>query len=235
MNSKIHILLPAAGIGSRFGTEHGKPKQYMPFGDSLLIDHSLNQLMSLCLNGQVIVGIAEEDIWWPTTSASKLPEVLSVKGGASRARTVTNMLAAIDGATEHDWVLVHDAVRPCISKESLASLISELETTEASGISLGKPVYEAVKRVSDKSLVLSSENRDGLWTTQTPQVFRYAALKASLDACLQQNLSFDDEMMALHHLGYKTAMLEGSAWNIKITKAQDLPLAKQYWQIMQNS
>ena len=128
---------------------------------------------------------------------------------------------------------------PCIDQHSLQPLLQALEFSTASnavsGISLGKPLYEAIKRVSDDGLVLQSEDRQGLWATQTPQIFRYSALKHALMACIEEGLSFDDEMMALHHLGYKTLMVEGSAWNIKITKAQDLSLAESYWQIMQTA
>ena len=255
---RLHILVPAAGIGRRFGAD--RPKQYMRFLETSLIDHSLNQLQKLKstalqiegldLKGCFIVGVDARDGYWASTKASESSQIIRVAGGATRAKTVSNMLAAIEvsqsedtrggkpvESLKDDWVLIHDAVRPCISQQSLEGLLMRLTNSSASGLSLGRPIYEAVKRVSKdpKQLkVLSSEDRDGLWTTQTPQIFRFQALKSSLDACLREDLNFDDEMMALHHSGFETEMVRGSPWNLKITQSEDLQIARNYWQIMTN-
>ena len=239
MSKPIHILIPAAGIGKRFNAD--RPKQYMPFLDTSVLDHCIAQLRDILDQGQFIVGISKEDIWWPQSEAAKDEKIQSVLGGASRAESVNNMLLALGEVDDQDWILVHDVVRPCIDRQSLQPLLDALEPSSenlensVSGLSLGKPLYEAIKRISDDGRVLQSEDRQGLWATQTPQVFRYSALKHALAICIEQGLSFDDEMMALHHLGYSTSMVEGSAWNIKITKSQDLSLAKTYWQLMQAS
>ena len=248
MSKPIHILIPAAGIGKRFNAD--RPKQYMPFFDTSVLDHCIAQLRDILDQGQFIVGLSKEDTWWPQSEAAKDKKIQSVLGGPSRAESVNNMLLALGAVDDQDWVLVHDVVRPCINRQSLQPLLDALELSSdssenskssassessASGLSLGKPLYEAMKRVSDDGRVLQSEDRHGLWATQTPQVFRYSALKHALTACIEQGLSFDDEMMALHHLGYATSMVEGPAWNIKITKSQDLSLAETYWQLMQAS
>lgn len=230
--NKIHILIPAAGSGLRFGA--GKPKQYSRFMDGLLIDHSISQLQKVISPESLYVGLALEDLYWSETQSSQSDQVNAVIGGDTRAETVSNMLEALGEADAEDWILIHDAVRPCIDQSSLQPLMDSLASTQASGLSLGRPVHEAVKRVSDNLQVLESENRDGLWTTQTPQVFRYSALMQSMQLCMQQSLSFDDEMMALHHAGFTTEMVLGKAFNIKITTRGDLSLAEKYWHIMQS-
>jgi 2-C-methyl-D-erythritol 4-phosphate cytidylyltransferase len=232
MPTKLHILVPASGLGLRFNAD--RPKQYLPFLGITLLDHCLSQLMSLPYTGQFIVGLAEDDPWWDQTDSGKSNSIRTVIGGATRAETVSNMLRALRDVDLQDWVLVHDAVRPCVSKNSLQPLLDAMQVTQADGLSLGRPIYEAVKRVSDQGKVLVSEKREGLWTIQTPQVFRIEALEKSLQACLDESLSFDDEMMALHHLGYTTGMVQGSALNIKVTTREDLSLAGHYWQIMQS-
>lgn len=233
MTNRIHALVPAAGTGQRFGAD--RPKQYLPFLQGMLIEHTILQLLELVNPQTLIVGLGREDSYWDKSLAGKSGQVVSVEGGKTRAETVFNMLSALDTPQPEDWVLVHDAVRPCIDAASLQPMLDILESTGVSGLSLGRPVHEAVKRVSDQGEVMQSENRTGLWLTQTPQIFRYPALLQSMQQCMQQGLSFDDEMMALHHYGYATEMLPGSAFNIKVTTPGDLELAEQYWQIMQES
>lgn len=228
---KIHVLIPAAGSGQRFGGE--RPKQYSSFRDGLLIDHSIAQLQKLVEPEILILGLAKDDAFWSETESSRSETVKTVVGGKTRAETVFNMLSVLEDVDAHDWVLIHDAVRPCIDKASLKPLLESLKTTRANGLSLGRPVHEAVKRVSETALVLQSETRDGLWLTQTPQVFRYPALHKSMQVCMDQSHSFDDEMMALHYSGFGTEMITGSPLNIKITTADDLSLAEDYWNIMQ--
>lgn len=230
MNNKIHVLVPAAGSGLRFGA--GKPKQYLGFQDGLLIDHTISQLLKLISPQNLIVGLALEDSFWSETLSSKLDPVKTAIGGDTRAQTVSHLLAALGEVDGQDWVLIHDVVRPCIDEDSFASLFNAMTNTQASGLSLGRPVHEAVKRVSEDGRVLKSENRGGLWATQTPQVFRYTALLESMQKCMQQELHFDDEMMALHHYGFGTEMVEGSPLNIKITTSDELELAERYWKIM---
>lgn len=224
------MLVPAAGSGLRFGA--GKPKQYSVFQDGLLIDHTISQLLELTSPQSLIVGLALEDSYWVETDSSKLSQVKKVIGGDTRAQTVSHMLSALGQVDGDDWVLIHDAVRPCIDKASLQPLMESMETTQASGLSLGRPVHQAVKRVSEERVVLQSENREGLWLTQTPQVFRFAALEQSMQKCMEESLRFDDEMMALHHSGFATEMVLGTAFNIKITTQDDLSLAETYWSIM---
>ena len=228
---RIHVLIPAAGLGQRFGGD--RPKQYSNFLDGLLIDHSITQLQKLVDPEILILGLAKDDNFWAETKSSQSETVKTVLGGKTRAETVFNMLSVLEDVDANDWILIHDVVRPCIDKASLKPLLESLNSTRASGLSLGRPVQEAVKRVSEEALVLQSENREGLWLTQTPQVFRYPALHKSMQRCMDQSLSFDDEMMALHHSGYPTEMVIGSALNIKITVAEDLSLAESYWKIMQ--
>lgn len=231
VDPRIHVLIPAAGAGQRFGGD--RPKQYSDFLGGLLIDHTISQIQKLVDSQILILGLARDDVFWRETESSQSEAVKTVVGGDTRAETVFNMLSVLEGVDANDWVLIHDVVRPCIDKASLKFLLKSLSSTRASGLSLGRPVHEAVKRVSAEALVLESENREGLWLTQTPQVFRYPALHKSMQRCMDQSLSFDDEMMALHHCGFPTEMVVGSPLNIKITTQDDLSLAENYWKIMQ--
>jgi|SaaInlV_100m_DNA_5_1039725.scaffolds.fasta_scaffold04659_6 2-C-methyl-D-erythritol 4-phosphate cytidylyltransferase len=232
MTPELHVLIPAAGSGQRFASDI--PKQYATFLDLFLLDHSVDQLIRLVAPKNLIVGLAEDDPLWSKTQASQSSAVKSVIGGTTRAETVFNMISALENIEADDWVLVHDAVRPCINSTGLKPLLDALLSTGASGISLGQQVNQAVKRVSEQGTVIRSEIREGLWLTHTPQVFRYSALLESMQGCMQEGLSFDDEMMALHHFGFATEMVEGSALNIKITEPDDLRLAENYWKIMQS-
>jgi len=216
-----YAIVPAAGSGSRFGAE--KPKQYLDLLGRPLIFHTLAALVACPDIERVWVVLAPDDPWWPRYDWSELGSKLETVrcGGATRAESVTNGLqAASMVATDDDWVLVHDAARPCLSPAMLDALFAELARDSVGGI-LAVPVADTLKRADAEQRVVATEPRDGLWQAQTPQMFRYGRLCEALEKCLEVT----DEAGAIEALGLKPKLVRGDATNLKVTYPADLALA----------
>ena len=216
-----YAIIPAAGSGSRFGSE--KPKQYLDLLGRPLIYHTLAALTACPDIERVWVVLAPDDPWWPQYDWSGLGAKLETVrcGGATRAESVTNGLqAAAMVAADDDWILVHDAARPCLSAAMLDSLISELADDPVGGI-LAVPVADTLKRADADQRVAATEPRDGLWQAQTPQMFRYGQLQKSL----KNEISVTDEAGAIEAAGLKPKLVRGDSTNLKVTWPADLALA----------
>lgn len=214
-------IVPAAGSGSRFGAE--KPKQYLDLLGRPLIFHTLKALTACPDIERVWVVLAPDDPWWPRTDWSELGAKLETVrcGGATRAESVSNGLqAAAMVAADDDWVLVHDAARPCLSPAMLDALFADLANDPVGGI-LAVPVADTLKRADAAQRVAATEPRDGLWQAQTPQMFRYGRLCAALASC--RNVT--DEAGAIEAMGLQPRLVRGDATNLKVTYPADLPLA----------
>ncbi len=216
-----YAIVPAAGSGSRFGAE--KPKQYLDLLGRPLIFHTLRALTACPDIERVWVVLAPDDPWWPRFDWSELGAKLETVrcGGATRAESVTNGLqAAAMVAADDDWVLVHDAARPCISATMLDALFADLAQDPVGGI-LAVPVADTLKRADTEQRVAATEPRDGLWQAQTPQMFRYGLLCDALQKCRDVT----DEAGAVEALGLKPKLVRGDATNLKVTYPADLALA----------
>lgn len=216
-----YAIVPAAGSGSRFGAE--KPKQYLDLLGRPLIFHTLAALVACPAIERVWVVLAPDDPWWPRYDWSELgPKLETVAcGGATRAESVGNGLrAAAMVAADDDWILVHDAARPCLDQAMLAALFAELAADPVGGI-LAVPVADTIKRADDAQRVAATEPRDGLWQAQTPQMFRYGLLREALDG----TRAVTDEAGAIEALGRKPKLVRGDATNLKVTYPADLALA----------
>lgn len=216
-----YAIVPAAGSGSRFGAE--KPKQYLDLLGRPLIFHTLKALTACPDIERVWVVLAPDDPWWPRYDWSELGAKLETVrcGGATRAESVTNGLqAAAMVAADDDWVLVHDAARPCISAAMLDALFADLAQDPVGGI-LAVPVADTLKRADTEQRVAATEPRDGLWQAQTPQMFRYGLLCDALQKCRDVT----DEAGAVEALGLKPKLVRGDATNLKVTYPADLALA----------
>ena len=216
-----YAIVPAAGSGSRFGAE--KPKQYLDLLGRPLIFHTLKALTACPDIERVWVVLAPDDPWWPRYDWSELGAKLETVrcGGATRAESVTNGLqAAAMVAADDDWVLVHDAARPCISAAMLDALFADLAQDPVGGI-LAVPVADTLKRADTEQRVAATEPRDGLWQAQTPQMFRYGLLGDALQPCRDVT----DEAGAVEALGLKPKLVRGDATNLKVTYPADLALA----------
>ena len=216
-----YAIVPAAGSGSRFGAE--KPKQYLDLLGRPLIFHTLKALTACPDIERVWVVLAPDDPWWPRYDWSELGAKLETVrcGGATRAESVTNGLqAAAMVAADDDWVLVHDAARPCISAAMLDALFADLAQDPVGGI-LAVPVADTLKRADTEQRVAATEPRDGLWQAQTPQMLRCGLVGDALQKCRDVS----DEAGAVEALGLKPKLVRGDATNLKVTYPADLALA----------
>ncbi len=220
--SRYYAIVPAAGSGARFGS--AVPKQYLDLAGRPLIHHALAALCRCDRIERVWVVLSPGDAWWATYDWTSLGVKLGVLfcGGATRAESVANGLAAVAGdLADGDWVLVHDAARPCLSQEMLAALCDELADDPVGGL-LAVPVADTLKRADAEQRVSATEARDGLWQAQTPQMFRYALLRKALAG----NFVVTDEAGAIEAAGLKPRLVRADATNLKVTYPADMRLAE---------
>lgn len=204
------------------------PKQYMALDGRRVIEHSLERLLSHPKIETVILALSREDEWWSSGSFSSDARLVLAPGGEERCHSVLNALELLaDRADRKDWVLVHDAARPCLRREDLDLLIETLQGDPVGGL-LGMPVHDTMKRVDSSGHVEITVPREGLWHAQTPQMFRFGILRQALAEALRQDLQVTDDASAMELLGYQPKMVQGHADNIKITRPADLALAEFY-------
>ena len=221
MAARYFGLIPAAGTGARFGGE--LPKQYQPLNGRALLAYAVDALASETPLTRVYVVHAKDDKRCAQVAGSKGRVAALACGGASRAESVRNGLVALRGELkDQDWLLVHDAVRPCLPKEALRRLMKEVANDETGGL-LAIPVADTLKRSDAEGRVEATEPRDGLWQAQTPQMFRFGVLWDAYKA--NRALETTDEAQAVERLGLKPKLVLGSSANIKITYAADMELA----------
>jgi 2-C-methyl-D-erythritol 4-phosphate cytidylyltransferase len=218
-------VIPAAGRGERMGG--GDPKQYRTLLGRSVLEHALGPFLAHPGIQGVVVVLAAEDRTWPTLACARDTRLRTAEGGVERMVSVANGLTALEReATPEDWVLVHDAARPCLRAEDLDRLIAELDDDEVGGL-LAIPIGDTVKR-SDESNVRVAETlaRGGLWAAQTPQMFRYGLMRRALAHCAERNVAVTDEATAIESLGLRPRLVAGSTRNLKVTREDDLRLAE---------
>ena len=218
--SEFHALVPAAGFGSRMGGE--LPKQYLPLAGQPMIAHALGTLCACAEISTVFVVLAPGDTLFHSYDWSRFGDKLQPLfcGGGARADTVLNGLQASELEPD-DWVLVHDAARPCLTRAHLDKLIAEVRDDTVGGI-LAVPVADTLKRDAGNGRILRTESREQLWQAQTPQMFRAGLLAQAL----QQGGSFTDEASAVEALGLQPRLVLSEPANFKVTYPQDLLLAE---------
>ncbi len=220
--NRFFALVPAAGSGSRMGGE--TPKQYLTLAGRPLIAHTLAALALHPAIEKVFVVLSPGDEFWLSHDWSAIGEKLCPLfcGGASRAESVTNGLRAMAGQLAgDDWVLVHDAARPCLTQGHLDVLLSELAQDAVGGI-LAVPVADTLKRAAAGQKIAATVSRDGLWQAQTPQMFRHGLLLSALE----QAPVVTDEASAVEALGFSPRLVAGDMTNLKVTYALDLHIAE---------
>lgn len=219
--AKFHVLIPAAGSGSRMGSDI--PKQYLPLRGLPLVVHSLKLFTENPRIDSVNLVLSAEDAEWQKLGIALHEKVTVYRcGGETRAATVLNGLEQMDGAAEDDWVLVHDAARPGLTHELLDRLLDDLQDDPVGGL-LAIPLADTLKRADAMQRVARTEPRENLWQAQTPQMFRYAMLKKALQAV---GTAPTDEAQAIEALGHKPKLVLGDLRNLKITYARDLALVE---------
>jgi 2-C-methyl-D-erythritol 4-phosphate cytidylyltransferase len=223
---RLFALIPAAGSGQRMGAP--LPKQYVRLGGQTMLEHAVDALVASPDLEHVLVVVASDDLAYLHLPRRPRLDFAPV-GGARRAESVRNglrVLRAMVGIDDDDWVLVHDAARPCLAREELARLVDAIADEEVGAI-LALPVADTLKR-AHAGRVQSTVGRDGLWRALTPQVFRTGALVRALDQAVAQGTveGITDESSALETLSMRPRLVEGFATNIKVTVPSDWPLAE---------
>jgi 2-C-methyl-D-erythritol 4-phosphate cytidylyltransferase len=231
------LVMPAAGVGRRFGNT--KPKQYAPLQGRTVIEWALAPFLNDPSCAGVAVSLAADDPYWSEVAdrlskrPGRTPELIFAGGGMERSHSVRKGLAALAAhAAPDDWVLVHDAARPCLTSTDLQHLLDRLGSHGVGGL-LATPAADTLKRASGESRPDASPDpeidqtvdRAGLWRALTPQMFRYEMLCDALDRTLASGRLPTDEAQAVEWTGARPVLVQGSAANIKITSADDLVLA----------
>ncbi len=233
MSDKVNYwaVIPAAGAGKRFGAD--RPKQYLTVDDKTILEYTIDCFIQRDDITGVVVAIAREDDYWPSLPISRHEKIIVALGGAERCQSVKNALQVLsEKANSEDWVLVHDAARPCLKQNAIDRLISELSEHHTGGI-LGLPCRDTMKRANQENEIIDTVDRNHLWHAQTPQMFRYQKL---LDALVDADNRVEivtDEAMAIELSGHQLKLVEGHSENIKITQKDDFEQAKIYlkWMI----
>jgi 2-C-methyl-D-erythritol 4-phosphate cytidylyltransferase len=231
---KFHAVIPAAGAGFRMGADI--PKQYLTLASKTVLEHSLDTLLACERIATVILALSADDEYWPEIRERyKDSRVETVTGGAERCHSVLNGLVHLAGtAGSDDWVLVHDAARPCVRQQDIEMLMSSLEDDSVGGL-LGMPVADTMKQVDSDSMIQKTVERDGLWRALTPQMFRLGPLRDALQQAIASGVMVTDDAAAMEMAGFRPRMVEGHADNIKITRPGDLQLAEFYLQSRKTS
>lgn len=214
-------VVPAAGSGIRMGGD--RPKQYLPVAGKAVLQHTLERLHAAGVAG-IVVCLAAHDDAWPHLTLPPCPIIVAM-GGAERCHSVVNGLNALaTRAQPDDWVLVHDAARPCVRVADIHKLMTTLAHHPVGGL-LAIPVRDTLKRADIDGQVVETVNRSHLWHALTPQMFRLHTLAMALGHVIERGELVTDEAQAMERCGYKPLLVEGHADNIKITHPQDLSLA----------
>ena len=230
MPKQFYAVVPAAGVGRRMGAN--RPKQYLPILDKTLLEWTLEKLISHPLIKHIILPVSLQDEYFAALPIANADWITTVPGGKERADSV---LAGLKAIPEADWVLVHDAARPCVKHSDIDRLLA-LVKTDAGGI-LATPVRDTMKRASKDTpnQVSHSEERNHLWHALTPQFFPKQQLQNALEEALQKGLAITDEASAIENKQGKVILVEGCSSNIKVTHPQDIRLAEFYLTMGENN
>ena len=219
----VWCVVPAAGRGTRVGAQ--LPKQYLPLAGQPLLWHTLRRLAVQPQLAGLLVVLAAADAHWPGWTTCNGQPVLTTIGGAERCDSVLAGLEALpDSVRAEDFVLVHDAARPCVRTSDISRLI-ELAARDDGGL-LGAPLRDTLKRADERGCSVLTEPRERRWRAFTPQLFRRGQLTAALRAAARDGVIVSDEAMAMERAGFTPLLVEGAEDNLKITTPADFVLAE---------
>ncbi|MBI2969345.1 MAG: 2-C-methyl-D-erythritol 4-phosphate cytidylyltransferase [Gammaproteobacteria bacterium] len=218
--------VPAAGSGSRMASR--VPKQYLILRGKTVLEHSLDRIAGHSEVEGVVVALAADDSHFLRLPREARRNLITVAGGAERCHSVLNCLRALrERAAASDWVLVHDAARPCVRRGDIDQLIAAVRNAGVGGI-LALPVRDTMKRADEGGRIEGTVERSGLWHALTPQMFRIAELEQALAAAVQDGIAVTDEAQAMERRGARPLLVQAHPDNIKITHTDDLALAELY-------
>lgn len=222
----LWAVVPAAGSGRRMGGD--TPKQYLEAEGRTLLEHSVRVLLDCTPIRAVCVVLPTRDERAPRLPLLDDARVRRTHGADQRSGSVLAGLIALSAEAEAaDWVLVHDAARPCLRPPELAELIEAVTAAGVGGL-LAEPLVDTVKQSDAARRVVATLDRDRLWRAQTPQMFRLGELRAALEVAIAGERPVTDEAAAMELAGHPVQLVRGPRHNIKITTAADLPLAEFY-------
>lgn len=217
MKRKLWLVIPAAGVGKRFGAD--TPKQYQKLLGKTILEQTLARFSQRTDIEAIIIAVAKQDSW--ITELNLPNNAVLVTGGAERVDSVRQALNyLLPLASEHDLVAVHDAARPCLRQNLLNRLFSKARQVDA-GVIPVLMAKDTIKQVLN-GRVQKTLDRNVIAAAQTPQVFTFALLQQALS----KNQPFTDEASAVEAMGLQPYAVEGDVDNIKITMAQDLQFAE---------
>lgn len=223
--SSLVAVVPAAGVGSRMKAD--RPKQYLDINGRTILEHTVDKLLSHPRVTHVVVAVTDGDPYFPELSIANRDDVTRVSGGKERADSVLSALHYVEEHQLSDWVMVHDAARPCVDLADLERLIETAEENQIGGI-LAAPVRDTMKRANSDRNIDHTVDREALWHALTPQMFKTQMLTQALSQALAQSVQVTDEASAIEWMGHSPALVQGRADNIKITQPEDLALAEFY-------
>ncbi|MDB6141808.1 MAG: 2-C-methyl-D-erythritol 4-phosphate cytidylyltransferase [Pseudomonas sp.] len=214
-------VIPAAGIGARMAAD--RPKQYLQLGGLTILEHSLGCFLDHPRLKGLVISLAVDDPYWPSLACATDSRIQRAAGGKERADSVLNALLHLHahGAQDDDWVLVHDAARPNLSRGDLDKLLHELADDPVGGL-LAVPARDTLKRADSNGRVTETVDRSLIWLAYTPQMFRLGALHRALADSLVSDVSITDEASAIEWSGQSPRLIEGRSDNIKVTRPEDL-------------
>lgn len=217
----IHVIIVAAGLGRRFNSTNAKPKQYQLIDDLSVLEHSIKAFDDIAVVGITVVIHPEDKHWQTIQPIASKHTVKTTFGGTQRHDSVRNGIKSLQ-ANPKDWVLVHDAARPCVTSDEINDLIDDCLSLQRGGL-LVTPVADTIKYSESGDVVNKTINRNHLYAALTPQLFRCGELLKALTVF--EAGSITDESSALEAQGQKPIMVMGKSSNIKITTQDDLAMA----------
>lgn len=226
-NQELQLIavVPAAGVGARMCAD--RPKQYLKIHGTTVLEHTVNKLLSHRLIDKVVIAISEKDRYFPELDLALNPDVIRVVGGIERADSVMSALRYVANHFSTEWVIVHDAARPCFQLSDVDALIDVSFKNHIGGI-LAAPVTDTMKRSDTSGLIEHTIDRRNMWHAFTPQMFKVNLLFNALSGALDSGVPITDEASALEWAGEKPELVLGKTSNIKITQPEDLALAEFY-------
>ncbi len=230
---KHFLIIPASGIGTRMQSQI--PKQYLKLKNGLsVLDQSLKTLLNLKQIAGCVIALAQNDSQFKHSRFNNHEKILATAiGGEERCYSVIAALKALKSfANDNDWVLIHDAARPCIKSGDVLNLITQLNNHPTGGL-LATPVVDTIKQTNhNNNTTKTTLDRTRLWQAQTPQMYRFGVLSKALENAVENNLNITDESSAIEYLGLESMLVTGTKSNIKITTPKDLALANFYLKVL---